>query len=191
MAASLNFCQVTSVIWAIVSDGKQAYAFKYRKEETLFRDKVVVLKGNRWKPASSQFCAGRGIEEPTKVTNEVVKNFIPTIAAKLEKALDEHAFDYIVIVAPRNTLDALRGSLKECVRNRLLSNLPEGYIYDKKGAVFALREEASAHFDVYTKTICRSLPPCCTRNERVRYSARTGRYGSTKDAAEDIYERVH
>ncbi len=193
MAANLSLYQVTSVIWAVVSDGKQAYGFKYRKDETVFKDNIYVLHGGKPEQEAAQSGEPAQKAEPSpKVTNKIVKNFIPTIASQLEQAFDANAFDYVVIVAPRKTLESLRDCLTERMRNRVLMNMPDGYVYDRSGAIFALKDEASDHFTSYTDTICRSLPPCCTRENGSREGGgvRIKRYrsGSTGYAGDtDIY----
>jgi protein required for attachment to host cells len=181
MTSHASFYQVTSVIWAVVSDGKQAYGFKYQKDETVFKDKIFVLHGNKDKQPDAKIDRA---EPARKVANETVKNFISTIALKLEEAFAQNAFDYVVIVAPRKTLDALKEAVSENVRSRLLANMPEGYLYDKRGAIFAMREEATVQFTSYTDAICRSLPPCCTRSGNSSES-RVRVYGSTGKPVEN------
>ena len=111
MASYLSFYQVTSIIWALVSDGNRAYAFKYRKDETFYKDKIFVIQKCRKEPIVSGGDSAANDHSPyandrfnrhRKIKNEVVRNFIPAIAAKLEQELERNAFDYLVIVAPRS-----------------------------------------------------------------------------------------
>ncbi|MDD4616942.1 MAG: host attachment protein [Alphaproteobacteria bacterium] len=176
MAQNFSFYQVTSVIWAVVSDGKQAYGFRYRKDEPVYKDKILMLRGEKPEAAPSGSKEAHSFaESPKRASNETVRNFIPTIAEKLESALENNSFDYIVMVAPKKTLDALRMRLSDKLKSRVLANMPDGYIYDHGGAVFALREEASMNFSSYTDAICRSLPPCCTRAEPRAYAVQANK----------------
>lgn len=174
MAPFSRFCQVTSVIWALVSDGKQAYVFKYCKDEIIFDEKVFAIGGSR--------VGARGAARPTwRIRNETVKQFIPTIALRLKEALDQKAFDYLVIVAPRETMAALKGALPEDLRVRVLTNMPDGYAYDKNGALFALRQESIADVSSPEASSLRSLPPCCTRPARLHTAANGGAYALSPD----------
>lgn len=171
-----NIRKETSVIWALVSDGKQAFIFKYNKDEILISFPEVpskspsdehrkhhvsfLLKSLRNKSAdnhkylysqlSIHYGAATTVYKFPKLYNkskeELAKQFIQSIAAKINKARDEKTFDYLVIVAPRDTLSALPAYLSDDVLCVLLPNMPAGYIYDKNGAQFAFRQEEQSEF---------------------------------------------
>lgn len=194
MAAYLSFYQITSVIWALVSDGRQAYAFKYRKNETVFKDKFFVVHNKIKAQAvpvqeSPSTEKAKDANDPCgcfrKTRNEDTKNFIPAIAAKLEEAFDGNAFDYLVIVAPQCTMNALCTTLSDRILCRLLTTIPEGYVYDKGGAIFALRDVGADAFKPGEETL-RQKPSYRIRNEQSYARAWTGRYSSAARLGSDL-----
>ena len=171
MLSDLEDRQETSVIWALISDGSQAYIFRYCE------DKIIsTLRASKRRPAHSghrnyplsfishlphDMCTGsqddqysqfsikngsqtqvyRFLKQPRLAKSERVAQFLQNIAAKLHKASEENAFDYLVIVAPRQAMNALESSLSNQVRQRILPNMPAGYVYDKKGCLFSYTQE--------------------------------------------------
>ncbi|MDR3425043.1 MAG: host attachment protein [Alphaproteobacteria bacterium] len=150
-----GFHQVTSVIWALVSDGKTAYAFKYIKKETVLASRfawgISVYGKDRKNEQNARQQAQNSVgysPAPNNVIQVSFENrssakerFAATISAKLQQAFDDSAFDYLVVVAPRDSMSALKQALGNDLRSRLLENMPEGYLYDKKGVLFVVRTE--------------------------------------------------
>ncbi|HAX91690.1 MAG TPA: hypothetical protein DCY07_05725, partial [Rhodospirillaceae bacterium] len=156
--------QENPVIWALISDGKQAYIFTYRKDKTIAASRGAWKKSsynnyqneNRTAPLNrpeSKEADNRNLSVLKSYTDagglfsehNIVKDrftrrrdrandFISTVAATIDQAFDDKAFDYLVPVIPRETFRALRDCLGNASLSRLMTSMPEGYVYDKKGA---------------------------------------------------------
>jgi protein required for attachment to host cells len=174
--------QVTSTIWALVSDGKAACAFRYTKNEmvlasrlvweNLSTDKTPACEMNP-QPSSSQFSIRvEGFNEARNVIhmtfekrNESIERFASDISAKLQRGLENGSFDHLVIVAPRDLSRALNGSLDDRLRGRLLANMPQGYVYDKKGALFVARRKTPSGAGIVNRVPLSAQGPTLSQAE--------------------------
>ncbi|MDD5586599.1 MAG: hypothetical protein PHY92_06550 [Alphaproteobacteria bacterium] len=148
MRSSSGIRQVTSVIWALISDGDQAYVFKYSRNDT------VVAVRNAWKKPvrKKQYIYGEAeaLSTPSFGRYGATERFVRSVAGKINLAHYDGSFDYLVIVAPRDTLKGIHEFLNGLVQDRLLANMPDGYVYDKKGALMVVRKETPARFVSHT-----------------------------------------
>ena len=176
MSSCSGFRKETSVIWALISDGKHALIFKYRKVEIIIsvsdiRKKTACNERRRFALTNLLQTLENNVGDNHKSNNEqsllrncdvcperkvirvffgskneIFNHFIQTIVTRLNQAHDVREFDYLVIVAPRDISGALKNSVSDKV-DCTLGHMPEGYDYDKRGAIFVLKKDAETNFN--------------------------------------------
>lgn len=153
----------TTVIWALISDGARAFVFRYHENEVfgslrMAQEKIASYRDNANQSAPLLQTQNDKISQnlnlhdtndnvcelfktPNKRTTSLVRKFEQNIATRLQQAYNENAFDYLVIVAPKQSLNLLQDSLSNSLQQCLLENMPMGYICDKKKIQLAFRRE--------------------------------------------------
>jgi protein required for attachment to host cells len=117
----------------LVADDDQAYIFKYSQNEIVLNEKTVIQQETERKQACSAQPSVRkkSLNTLSEGKIEFGKYRMPALPAKLKQAFDEYAFDYLVIAAPQGKLSALQNSLRDGLQNRILDNMPEGFICER------------------------------------------------------------
>lgn len=150
-----------SKTWIVVADGARARFFEPDADQA----KLVPIGGADLVAPSSRLQSrelksdkpGRGLSAPGSTIRHAFEpphdyhklekhRFMATVAAALDKACSRHAFDDLILVAPRRSLGELRGLLSKRVQVRVrhevakdLSSEPPGRLPDRLRPLLALR----------------------------------------------------
>lgn len=133
---------VTPRIWVIVADGRDAYIYRKTPEGI---EKIAEAKSSGKKPEAvgvqknTGHAVGAGgsvhyASDPRDRENHHDDaHFAQDIAAWLDKAVREDAFDRLVLAAAPRTLGALRKALSESVHARVVAEVDRDFTAKSSG----------------------------------------------------------
>ena len=162
----LNSAQIgqSSIVWILVANGERAQVYRYHKAEAAApahgkeHHELAPVPGMALAAESlddfqvghdgrGSFIGGRNSAHNTcephlDIRDEVKQNLVTAIAAKLQRAYADKAFDRLVIAAAPKILGALRQHLGADVLSRVIAEMPRDFTNDNCHVLLAHLQSA-------------------------------------------------